>query len=64
MALQESSLDRTVFKWRSAAKRSQNFIFEDHIPRSIDFRDVIEALKHVVKKQQTPRFGAIILIYD
>ena len=33
------------------------------IVRSIDFRDVIEASKHVVNKQQTSRFGVILLIY-
>ena len=65
-----------IFKWhcnkvnltelfincRSAAKTPQNFIFEvlQRIPRSRDFRDVVEALKHVVNKQQTPRFGVII----
>ena len=30
----------------------------------MDFRDVIEALKHVVNKQQTSRFGLKILMYD
>ena len=32
--------------------------------RSIDFKDAIEASKHNVNKQQTSRFGVIILIYD
>ena len=47
-------------------QRPQNFIFEElqRILRSIDFRDVIEASKHVVNKQQNLRFGVIILIYD
>ena len=56
MALPESKLDRKVYKLpRPAAKRPHNFIFEElkRILRSIDFRDVIEASKHVVKKQQT-----------
>ena len=30
----------------------------------MDFRDVIEALKHVVNKQQTSRFALKILMYD
>ena len=48
---------------RPAAKISKKIIFEElqRIPRSRDFRDAIEALKHVVNKQQTSRFGVIIL---
>ena len=51
---------------RPAAKRSQKFIFEEieGITRSRDFKDVIEALKHVVNKQQTSRFRVIMLIYE
>ena len=46
----EVNLTELFINCRSAAKTSQNFIFEElqHIPRSRDFRDVVEALKHVV----------------
>ena len=64
MALPESKLELFINR-RPAAKRPQNFIFEElqRILRSIDFRDVIEASKHVVNKQQTSRFR-VIIIYD
>ena len=62
MRCNKVNLTELFINCRSAAKTSQNFIFEElqRIPRSRDFRDVVEALKHVVKKQQTPRFGVII----
>ena len=66
MALPESKHDKTVYKCRPAAKRSQNFIFEEleRILRSKDLRDVMKTSKQVVNKQQTSRFGVIVLIYD
>ena len=56
------NLTELFINCRSAAKTSQNFIFEElqRIPRSRDFRDAVEALKHVVNQQQTPRFSVII----
>ena len=54
MALKESKLDRSVYKSPAGGEKSQKFIFEEleRIPRSTDFRDVIEALKHVVKSSK------------
>ena len=48
---------------RPAAKRSQKFIFEEieRVTRSRDFKDMIEALKHVVN---TSRFSVVMLIYE
>ena len=63
MAFQESKLDRTVYRLPTAAKRFQMFNFEEieRVTRSRDFKDVIEALKHVVN---ISRFSVIMLIYE
>ena len=63
MAFQESKLDRTVYRLPTAAKRSQKFNFEEieRVTQSRDFKDMIEASKHVVN---TSRFSVIMLIYE
>ena len=60
------NLSELFIDCRSAAKRSQKFIFEEigRITRSRDFKDVIETLKRVVNKQQTSHFSVIMLIYE
>ena len=52
---QKVNLTELFINCWSAAKRPQNFIFEElqSILRSIDFRDVIDASKYGVNKQQT-----------